>query len=318
MGDWANLMSHQKAAHQVLTSLCSPQEAAVNPIWRQILKWYVHFDTYVGMLSDYASTIDRAYLVEAAKFYAEAVKAAPDNVILNYEERSAWMRVITHNIFEIFSKLSKGDIGDPEEFDKRMLGIMAQLDGWEAGFPHMLRDPAQLVTDFSDAPPPYPDDLFDPHEPGLIYGGDIFATNQFILGIEGMRHMVATRYAAWKGLPRPDQTSKDLAHRMKRVVNAVQYWPGSPAGALLSMKAYFSYAILLQPPTTEKEVLWCRKKFAALECLGYVPVSNPKTFRLLTPRPDPSTRPPSAPSSRPFGESTCPNGGCRTRSRPRS
>jgi hypothetical protein len=277
MGDWANVMSHQKAAHQVLTSLCSPLEAAQNPVWRQILKWYVHFDTYVGMLSDYASTIDQTYLVEAAKFYAEAVKTAPDNIVLQYEERSAWMRVITHNIFEIFSKMSKGQIEDVEAFDKRVLGIMAELDDWGAQFPPALKDPAQLVTDFSDAPPPDPDDVFNPHEPGLIYGGEIFATNQFILGIDGMRHMLATRYATWKGLPKPDETSREIAHRMKRVVNAVQYWPGSPAGALLSMKAYFSYAILLQPPATEREVLWCRKKFAALECLGYVPVTTPKT-----------------------------------------
>jgi hypothetical protein len=291
MGDWANLMSHQKAAHQVLTSICSPVEAATNPIFRQILKWYIHFDTYVGMLSDYASTIDRAYLEEAAKFYAEAIKATPDNIVLQYEERSAWMRVITHDIFDIFSKMSRGQIGDADAFEKRILDIQLKLNGWKSEFPFALRDPSRLVTDFSGAPPPDPDDIFDPYEPGLIYGGEIFASNQFCLGIEGMRHMLATRYATWKGLPKPDETSRELAHRMKKVVNAVQYWPGSPAGALLSMKAYFSYAILLQPPTTEKEVLWCRKKFAALECLGYalplamkVPNSGQIHLPILVPR----------------------------------
>jgi hypothetical protein len=266
MGDWANVMSHQKAAHQVLISLCTPETAATSPVYRQILKWYIHFDTYVGMLSDYASTIDRAYLEKAADFYAEAIKAQPDSVILRYEERSAWMRVITHDIFNIFSEMSRGQVEDVAEFDRRVLAVQAKLDGWEAEFPFVLRDPAQLVTDFSGAPPPDPDDIFDPYEPGLIYGGEIFASNQFRLGIEGMRHMLAVRYAGWKGLPKPDGI--EMADLMKRVVNAVQYWPGSPAGALLSLKAYFSYAILLQPPATEKEVLWCRKKFAALECLG--------------------------------------------------
>jgi hypothetical protein len=266
------------------------------------------------MLSDYASTIDRAYLVEAARFYADAIKIAPDNIVLHYEERSAWMRVITHEIFEIFGAMSKGQIDDPEEFEQRILRIMGQLDGWEAEFPAMLKDPTQLVTDFSKSPPPDPDDPFDPQEPGLIYGGEIFASNQFILGIEGMRHMLATRYATWKGLPKPDAATMALADRMKRVVNALQYWPDSPAGALLSMKAYFSYAILLQPPATAKEVMWCRKKFAALECLGYaltiarVKFANP---------PDPSTRRPSASSSRPCGALTCPSGGSPTRSRRR-
>jgi hypothetical protein len=267
MGDWANLMSHQKAAHQVLTSLYTPQDTAKNPILRQILKWYIHFDTYVGMLSDHASTIDRSYLDEAAKTYAVELKATPDDIILMYEERSAWMRIISHDVFGLFGKMSSGQLLDAE-FDEKVTAIQAQLDDWEANFPPALLDPAKLVTDFSGAPPPDPDDIFDPYEPGLIYGGDIFASNQFRLGLEGLRNMLATRYATWKGLPKPEEASRDLAHTMKKVVNAIQYCPDCPAGALLSMKAYLSYAILLQPPTTEEEIMWCRKKFAALESLG--------------------------------------------------
>ncbi|KAF2672585.1 hypothetical protein BT63DRAFT_131299 [Microthyrium microscopicum] len=268
LGDWVNLMSHQKAACSILTELYTPKSIMRHPMLRNILKWYMHFDQYVAMLSGTPAVISRDWLEAQHAFYVEEVEKSPNTIVILYEEAMSKTKLISFDIFQLFSQLNTGDLSEAE-FQEKATKFERQLNRWREDMHPALLNPEHLVTDFSGAPPRDPDDIVDPYEPGLIYSGDLFPTNQFLLGVQGLKNVFDSRMAAVRGVPKPDGAAQKLAWDCAKVLDAVQHWPGSPKGAMLSFRAIFSLSAFLLP-TGEKEIRWMRKKFAAIEAEGYI------------------------------------------------
>jgi hypothetical protein len=259
-------MGHQNAAYQIITELYTPETIMQDGTLRNILKWYIHFDIYVSVLSGAPSIISAQWLEEQHKFYVHQVQECPENISLRYEKHHSWIRLVGNNIGELFRRKMNGTITDAE-FETLSSSLKRQLDDWEENLDPELVDSSKLVTNYETTAVMGPDDIVDPYQPGTIYSGNLFATNILILNFISLKNMFQTRLASLGGTPQPEETKFELAYRIAKIVDTVQYWRGSPPGALVGLRANFGLAVLLLP-SGEKEIKWARKKFALIESHG--------------------------------------------------
>ncbi|KAH6614596.1 hypothetical protein B0J18DRAFT_447030 [Chaetomium sp. MPI-SDFR-AT-0129] len=57
LGDWVNLMGHQKAAFEVLNQLFTPKTIMQIPAGRVALMWYTRFDVVVGIMGSFKTSL---------------------------------------------------------------------------------------------------------------------------------------------------------------------------------------------------------------------------------------------------------------------
>jgi hypothetical protein len=313
LGDWVNLMGHQNAAYHIITELYTPDTIMRTGTLRNILKWYIHFEIYVSMLSGSPAVITRDWFEAQHKHYFSRVEEVPDDLNARYDEQHAWIRLIGHDISLLFRRKIEGTIPD-EEFAATSSSLQSRLNEWEDNIHPMLTDKSKLVVDFSNALPREPNNIVDPNKPGVIYGGDLYPTNLVILNFLGLKNMFDTRLAAFVGTSFSEEAKHRLGYRLIQMVDSLQYWSGSPPGILIGLRANFAIAVLMLPIRKE-EIQWARERFAKIEVQGYslrcctAEVMHCANFEITVT----SSRPPFEPSSNKYGGKTCPRGGYRTR-----
>jgi hypothetical protein len=259
-------MSHQKAAFQIITELYTPESIMQNVVLRNILKWYIHFDVFVGILSGRVAIISRDWFAKQHEWYMEHAREAPEDIDVQYEERYAWVRLTGYDLAALFTQRMQGTLSDVE-FDLQARGIREAFDLFDEQTSSLLTDPSKLITEFPDASPIEPNSIVNPYEPGVIYGGDAFPTNQLILNFLGLKNMFATRMSSLTGAPRSEDAGKELAYRIVHVIDAIEHWPGAPASTLLGLRASLGMAVLFLG-TSKQEIEWARKMMARVERLG--------------------------------------------------
>jgi hypothetical protein len=67
LGDWVNLMGHQKAAHEMLTRLYTPETIVKSDFLLKVVFWYVRFDLFVGFQSVGGAVLSRDWYVAVHK-----------------------------------------------------------------------------------------------------------------------------------------------------------------------------------------------------------------------------------------------------------
>lgn len=59
LGDWINLLGHQKAAFEILTYLYTPETVMQTEIGRCALKWYSRFDVFGSLMGGFETVLSR-------------------------------------------------------------------------------------------------------------------------------------------------------------------------------------------------------------------------------------------------------------------
>jgi hypothetical protein len=265
MGDWVNLMSHQKAAYRILTELWEPESAIKHGAMRMAIKWYLHFDTLIGAFSAKPPMLPRSWIGALHAYYKSAVQNNPENITIQYEERWCYVRLLT---FDAFSLMANQSTQSGEEWDYQVANLLEQFSQGEKDIPDLIRDPSYLLTDFSDCPPLDPDDIFNAHEPGALYVGELFPTNQLRLSYAAMNNVLRSRIANIKGVANNDDNGRALGYQILKTFNAIQYWSKKPPGALLQFRSVLPLGVMLNPPTNERELRSVLKAFQAIEAEG--------------------------------------------------
>src|SRR6186713_2524290 len=104
LGDWVNLMGHQKAAYEILTRLYTPHSIMQTELLRKVLLWYTRFDLFVGFQSGGESVLGRDWYVAAHDYYAQKAREDPDNLTLKYEERFSYSRLVAKDSSDLFAR----------------------------------------------------------------------------------------------------------------------------------------------------------------------------------------------------------------------
>lgn len=273
LGDWINLLGHQKAAYEILTELYTPQTVMEDQMTRVILGWYMRFDVFAGLMGGFETVLSREWFSSSQDFFAQQATLDPQELDWKIEYTLAQLRLIATDMSLLFAKIGKGEISH-EIFLRENQILGRRIEEWKTKMDLALQDPRYLVTDFSGARPVDPDDIVDPYQQNIIFQGRLWVMN--IATIDWLSIDLMHKYQT--ALTLKTQPSRDLAmkgYAICQLFEAMEFYPGSPRGAILACQASLGIALLFLP-RDEIHAMWGRRKLALIECNGYI---YPYTFR---------------------------------------
>lgn len=264
MGDWVNLISHQKAAYKMVLELYSPETIIQTDTRRKILGWYTRFDLFAGLMSGYETVLSREWMAAIEHYYLTMSQQDPSNLEYIMERNIASHRLLAIDMALLFAKLPRGEISIQEFVHQNEL-LGEQIRVMKGQLEPMLNT-EHVVLSFDGAPERDPNDIVDPYVPGLLYKGPLWTMNFIQIdwyAIDAM-HKYQTALMMQQ---QPPAELQQLALEQCRLLEAVDFWPNSPPGATLLAQASMGL-ICLFLPRDEKHIMWCRRKMAKVENMG--------------------------------------------------
>ncbi|KAH5359687.1 hypothetical protein HBI49_137150 [Parastagonospora nodorum] len=265
LGDWVNLMGHQKAAFDMLTRLYTPESITQSDFLLKVSLWYIRFDLFVGFQSGGEAVLGKEWYEAVHKCYVQKVRDNPDDVGFKYEERFAFSRLVAKESNDLFARTQKGLIS-PQDFMAQLPTMRKKVEGLWPNLPPELLDPEYKVNDMPGEP--NPEDIVNPYEPGIMWKDHLYYSNLMKLDISGIVFMFAISEAMALRKPFSPETTKE-AFEAAQMFEAVCLYPGSPKGILLEAQVSFAIAFLFLPKD-QKTNDWCKRTFAKIEASGYI------------------------------------------------
>lgn len=260
-------MGHQKAALEILRELYTPQTIMQSPTSRMILAWYSRFDTFVGLMGGFETGLPGEWFESAVDFWEKRVEATPDNAALKMERLSAELRLVSRDMTLLFARSGGGLLADGE-FATQHAWLGDRLDAWRAGWDPAFVEPANFAaassSNASSQGPLEPAPIFDfPLFPLTILESEWHAL--IIMHKSQAPPNDQQQPSSVARPPPPDVADHALA--VAQLFEAVETWPKSPRGSLVTLYAGLAISALFLPRNAKHE-LWMRQKFAKLEAMG--------------------------------------------------
>lgn len=260
-----NLFGHQKAAHEILTQLYTPETITESVFTRVVLRWYARFDVFAGLMAGSTTVLSKEWFVIHQRWLRKQLEVAPNNIDLMYEEVICAHRLASMALSSLFCQVKMNEIPF-ETFMAQNEEIGNLLTHWKDNLNPALLDPKWLVKDYTGAPPRDPNDIVDPYIPNSLYYGPLWPTNQVLLDAHGTLLMQKMNTS----LILQNEASRDLAMNAFaccQIFESIEYWPGSPKGSLMACQAGLGIAALFLPQDRTHH-MWLRRKFAIIEAQG--------------------------------------------------
>lgn len=271
LGDWVNLMGHQKAALELLTHLFTPQSIIQTSMGRMVLRWYSRFDVFTGIMGSFPTSLPRTWFSTIADYCGAQAAANPSSIDWKIEACDAKLRLISMEMAELFGRGASQEVTQ-EEYTADHRRLTDELNGWRKVWDTTLNDPTHLVTDLDSGR----DETGDMVVPmgGVLLRPPLFAAT--ILDCEW--HSISLMHGSQSASDVSEETKAILeehANAICRICATVEAWPSSPAGSLIILHPCLAIAALFVKPDA-KQHMWIRKKLALLESMGYI---SPITMR---------------------------------------
>lgn len=260
-------MNHQKAALALITTLYTPEKMCTHESLRKVLQWYARFDIFVGILSGRATQMEREWFVKQADFYQKQCEEHPDVLAWIYEERYSWARLTGYDLRAFMRKKAMNEISD-EDFQKQLEIFDNLVENIYTDLNPLLTEDSKRLADISDGRAKDPDDIVDPYEPNVLFGGDLYDTNMVLHDMIGFELLYRNLVGMATG-KFDNAAIRKTCLRQCQLYEAATLYSGSPPGIRFSMQAGLALSILFLR-ANEQEVWWARKAFAEIETNGYV------------------------------------------------
>ncbi|KAK4237299.1 adhesion and hyphal regulator 1 [Achaetomium macrosporum] len=273
LGDWVNLMGHQKAAFEVLTHNFTAQSIMQTPLGRVALMWYARFDLFIGIMGSFGTSLSREWYLAPVEYYEARAAAEPHNVGWKIEACSARLRLNSMEMCLLFAKGAKREVTE-EEYSAEHRKLSAIWDNWKESWDPALTDAAFLVAEFPGNQALDPDDIVNPFAPGVLFRPPLFASTLMKCEYHSIALMHASQSAG--KLTEEDRARlMEHAYAVCQICETVELWPNSPAGSLILLHSCLAIAALYLPQDARHH-MWVRRKLALLETMGYI---SPVTMR---------------------------------------
>jgi hypothetical protein len=270
LGDWTNLLGHQKAAYQILTDLFKPDTIMQDETRRRIIAWYIRFDLFAGMMSGSETSLGREWFAACQTHYSRQARDRPDDLGAKYEDFFSTSRLLATDVALLFAGKVSGAISN-EQFAISSSELTAKFAAFEQTLETAFTDPLVYVKDFSKAPPPNPEeDITNFRDPWFLRAGEHFTMNFVFLDFWAIDLMFKFNMANVHGSKATDLPI--IALKSCKMFEAIQYCDQGPPGAITGCQASLGIASLFLPKD-EKHTNWCRGKFALIEQTGYVMIA---------------------------------------------
>jgi hypothetical protein len=263
LGDWVNLMGHQKAAYDMLTRLYTPKSITQSDFLLKVSLWYIRFDLFVGFQSGSEAVLSRDWFEAVHECYVQKVRDNPDDVGVKYEERFAYSRLVARDSNDLFARTQKGLVS-PQDFMAQLPVLREKVENLHKDLPLELLDPEHKVMDMQGQSDP--EDIVNPYEPGVMWKDPLYTSNFLKLDIWGIVFMFNISEAMALRQPFSPE-AKEGAYKAVQLFEAMCAYPDSPKGMLLEAQVSFAIAFLFLPKD-QKTTQWCRQTFAKIEASG--------------------------------------------------
>ncbi|KZF25398.1 hypothetical protein L228DRAFT_265867 [Xylona heveae TC161] len=273
LGDWVNLLGHQKAAYEILTKLYNPQTILQSDTQRRILNWYARFDLFAGLMSGYGTVLGREWFFSIQQFFLQQSQQDPNDIDSKIEEKLASSRLLATDMAQLFASKARETVTH-DEFLQGHEQLSQRFMSWRDNIDPALVNPEFLVNEFKDSPPLDPDDIVNPYLPGILYHGPLWTMNFAFLDWYAIWLMFKYQTILHLQLP-PSQELGMLAMTMCQLFEAIELYPHKPPGAMITAQASLGIASLFLPKD-DRHTMWCRRKLAVIESTGWI---YPQTFR---------------------------------------
>lgn len=235
------------------------------PIGRMCLSWYARFDSMVALMGGFSTDLPREWFAAVADFHRNQSAANPDVLRCKIEDRAAQLRLMSHDMSLLYARRN-GDQLSPADYTLEHGRITKQLEAWRTSWDPSLSDPRYLITDFLWWPATDTDDVINSYVPGILFDFPLFNTTVITAEWHSvmMMHKVQSPNVSIK-----DITVELNSHALSvcQHFQAVQHWPFSPPGALITLQPCISIAAFFLPHNPSHN-MWLRRKLSVLETLG--------------------------------------------------
>lgn len=267
LGDWVNLIGHQKAAYSMLTELYCVESITRDELRRKILAWYARFDLFAGFMSGYETVLGREWFAANEQFHTEQAQQRSEDIHSQIEAAIASHRVIALDMALLFAKFKLGCIALPD-FQRENEVLAGRIRNRKQSLEPLLSDNRFIVPSFEGGPKRDEDDIVDPYKPGGLFRGPLYQLNFILMDWLGTSIM-HTYQTALIMQHHPPPYLAEMALEVCRIFETIEYWPMSAPGSLLSAQAGLGIAALFVPKD-ERHTMWLRRKLARIEGQGYV------------------------------------------------
>ncbi|KAK3990106.1 adhesion and hyphal regulator 1 [Cladorrhinum sp. PSN332] len=271
LGDWVNLMGHQKAALEVLTQLFTPESVMQNAVGRAVLVWYSRFDVFVGIMGSFMPTLSPDWYMAPVGYFESRATADPDNVSWKFEAASAQLRLISMDMAILLAKGAQGEITE-EDYALQHQRLSGSIEDWKASWDPALTDPSYLVNDLTGTPDP--NDIVNPFAPGVLYRPPMFGATILTCTYHSLVLMHGSQGTS-EMTDAVQEKMMEHAYAICQICETVELWPHSPPGSLIVLQSCLAIAALYIRQDV-RHYMWVRRKFALLEGMGYI---SPATMR---------------------------------------
>lgn len=265
LGDWVNLFGHQKAAFEMLTELYTPQTVMESPTTQLILSWYIRFDVFAGLLGGFSTVLSREWFSYGQEYFERKVIDEPSTLQWRIEASLWKYRLLATDLSLLFAKMGKGQISR-DQFAIENEHLTTRIREWKSKMDPALEDSRYLVQDFGVTPSLGPENIVDPYAPGVIHRGPLWVMNVARLDWYSIDIMHTYQTSVIMGT----QIDPDIARKAYascQLFEAIELWPESLPGTVLSLQASVGIAFLFLP-RDERHHMWARRKLATIECNG--------------------------------------------------
>ena len=271
LGDWVNLVGHQRAAYSMMNSIYTPESISQDACGRGIFYWFARMDVIASLMGGKHSALDRIWYEESAKYYEAQVDQDPENdVDIDGQLASivASNRLIGYDMARLYAKVPNNEIST-EDFERENGKIQERMLEFRSSI-QLLNDSYYTVQDFPAAEqrPLTDEDIVDPYIPGGLFSGALFPLN--FMWIDWYAIDMMQRYQSSLVLKQPVPAEMEI-HSLEqcRIYEAVARWPHAPPGSIVGAHASIALAAVFLKKD-ERHIMWMRRKLANVERSGYV------------------------------------------------
>ncbi|KAJ0113854.1 hypothetical protein J7T55_010098 [Diaporthe amygdali] len=265
LGDWVNLMGHQKAALEILSQLFTPQSIVETSLNRTILSWYIRFDILVGLMGGFVTSLPRDWFVTFDEFCRAKLASEPDNLDWLYERAENRLRLICHDICLLVVRRARDNLTGASATVEHE-NVARQLREWRETLEPALTDPTRLIVSSA-----YSSDESLSARPALLYDSPLTSTTLLLCEWHAMvmMHLYQASQDSQGQISTGLGSLSQHAEAISQIFNAGEQWASGPKGLLIMLHPCLTIASMFLPPSPGSNV-WLRKKFALLESSGYI------------------------------------------------
>lgn len=271
IGDWINLVGHHRAAHTMLLQIFEPEPMMETELGRRIFSWYSRFDLIAGLMSGNVTQLDRKWFEANSGWYHSQVDDVTDDdldIDGILADLVASNRLLGFDMARLYSKLPRQEIS-MDEFHRQNDKIIDRLSDLKRRI-ESINDGYYAVQHFSEAESRLlPDeDIVDPYVPGGLFKDALWNLNFMWMDWYSIEQM--HKYQAATLLKQPISPQLEaISLEQCRIYEAIDRWQEAPLGALLGCHASLGLTVVFLKKD-EKHTMWCRRKLANIERMGYI------------------------------------------------